>query len=94
VEELRLHLPRAVLVSAATGEGLEELRERIEAELRHTLRPLDLLVPYADGGRLAELHELAGEISRQDTPEGVRVRALVPAALAERFSRFAVATSR
>src|SRR5256714_895350 len=50
VEELRLHHPRAVLVSAATGEGLEELRERIEAELRHTLRPLDLLVPYADGG--------------------------------------------
>src|SRR6059058_1326540 len=92
VEELRLHHPRAVLVSAATGEGLEELRERVEAELRHTLRPLDLLVPYADGGRLAELHELAGEISRQDTPEGVRVRALVPAALAERFSRFAVLT--
>ncbi len=92
VEELRLHHPRAVLVSAATGDGLEELRERIEAELRHTLRPLDLLVPYADGGRLAELHELAGEISRQDTPEGVRVRALVPAALAERFSRFAVVT--
>src|SRR5437899_429319 len=90
VEELRLHHPRAVLVSAATGEGLEELRERIEAELRHTLQPLDLLVPYADGGRLAELHELAGEISRQDTPEGVRVRALVPAELAERFSRFAV----
>ena len=92
VEELRLHHPRAVLVSAATGEGLEELRERIEVELRHTLRPLDLLVPYADGRRLAELHELAGEISRQDTPEGVRVRALVPAALAERFSRFAVVT--
>ena len=79
-------------LSAVTGQGLEELSERIEAELRHTLRPLDLLVPYADGGRLAELHELAGEISRQDTPEGVRVRALVPAALAERFSRFAVVT--
>src|SRR5438067_3052323 len=33
VEELRLHLPDAVPLSAATGEGLEELRERIEAEL-------------------------------------------------------------
>ena len=36
---------------------------------------LELLVPYADGGSLAELHELAGEVSREDTPEGVRVRA-------------------
>ncbi len=59
----------------------------------HTLRPLDLLVPYADGGSLAELHELAGDVSREDTAEGVRVHALVPARLAERFARFAVAPS-
>ena len=49
-------------------------------------------MPYADGGSLAELHEVAGEITREDTPEGVRVRALVPARLAERFARFAVAS--
>jgi GTP-binding protein HflX len=88
-EELRFHEPRAVLVSAATGEGFEALAERLERELAHTLRPLDLLVPYADGGSLAELHELAGEVRREDTAEGVRVRALVPARLAERFARFA-----
>ena len=56
------------------------------------LRPLELLVPYTDGGSLAELHELAGEVSREDTAEGVRVHALVPARLAERFARFAVAS--
>ena len=49
-------------------------------------------MPYANGGSLAELHEVAGEIARQDTPEGVRVRALVPARFAERFARFAVAS--
>ena len=89
-EELRVSHPDAVLVSAATGEGVAELGERIAAELAHTLRELELLVPYADGGRLAELHDLAGELSRVDTPEGVRVRALVPAAAAERFARFEV----
>jgi GTPase len=89
--ELCLHHPEAVLVSGVTGEGLEELRERLEHELAHTLRPLDLLVPYADGGSLAELHELAGDVSREDTAEGVRVHALVPARLAQRFARFAVA---
>ncbi len=91
-DELRLHHPEAVLVSGVSGEGLEELGERIERELRHTLRRVELLVPYADGGSLAELHELAGQVTREDTAEGVRVRALVPARLAERFARFAVAS--
>jgi GTP-binding protein HflX len=89
--ELRLRHPDALLVSAASGEGLQELGERIEREFRRTLCPVDLLVPYAHGGSLAELHEVAGEVDRQDTPEGVRVRALVPARLAARFARFAVA---
>jgi GTPase len=91
VDELRLRHPDAVLVSATTGEGLDELGERIERELQHTLKPVDLLVPYADGGSLAELHQLAGEVSREDTPEGVRVHALLPASQAARFARFATA---
>jgi len=90
--ELRLRYPDAVLVSGVTGEGLDELCERFERELAHTLRSVDLLVPYSDGGSLAELHELAGDVSREDTPEGVRVHALVPARLADRFARFAVAS--
>jgi GTP-binding protein HflX len=90
--ELRLRDPDAVLVSGIDGEGLDALRERLERELLHTLRPVHLLVPYADGGSLAELHELAGEVSRRDTPEGVRVDALLPARLAGRFARFAIAS--
>lgn len=91
-QDLHLAHPDAVLVSASSGEGLEALGKRIEKELAHLLRPLDLLVPYADGGSLAELHELAGDVSREDTAEGVRVRVLVPERLAERFARFAVAS--
>jgi GTP-binding protein HflX len=91
--ELRFRYPDAVLVSGVTGEGLQELGERMEHELAHMLRPLDLLVPYADGGSLAELHELAGDVTREDTAEGVRVHALVPARLAERFARFALEAS-
>ncbi|HTR73113.1 MAG TPA: GTPase HflX [Solirubrobacteraceae bacterium] len=93
LEDLRTDHPDAVLVSGQTGYGLKELGHRIERELAHTLRSIELLVPYAAGGSLAELHELAGDIARQDTPEGVRVSALVPARLAARFSRFAIAPS-
>jgi GTPase len=91
-DDLRLRYPDAMLVSGVTGEGLEALGARFEADLAHMLCPVELLVPYADGGSLAELHELAGDLTRRDTPEGVRVRALVPKRTAERFARFAVAS--
>jgi GTP-binding protein HflX len=87
---LSFRYPRAVQVSAVTGEGLEELSDAIEARFLSSLRPMELLVPYGEGGRLSELHDLAGEMEREDTPEGVRVRARVPAGVASRFERFEV----
>jgi GTP-binding protein HflX len=80
----------AVLVSAATGEGLEELADRIEIAFRSTLRNVELLLPYSEGGRLAELHDVAGDLERTDTADGVRVRARVSPTVAERFARWAV----
>ena len=80
----------ALLVSAETGEGLDALRERIDETFRRRRVSVQLLLPYSQGARLAELHQLAGELEREDTPEGVRVRALLAPADAERFARFAV----
>jgi GTPase len=89
-DDVRLRHPDAVLVSALDGEGLDELGERIEAEFARTLRDVELLLPYREGGRLAELHELAGDLEREDTPEGVRVSVKLPATVAARFERYAV----
>src|SRR3954451_2169643 len=88
--ELGFRHPDGVLVSAVTGEGLDELRDRVEDAFRRTLQSVELLVPYAEGGRLAELHDLAGDLERTETAEGVRIRAHVPVTVAERFARFAV----
>jgi GTP-binding protein HflX len=79
----------ALLVSAATGDGLEALAQEIDQAFVSSLSAVELLVPYAEGARLAELHELAGELDREDTPDGVHVRALLPASSAGRFARFA-----
>jgi GTP-binding protein HflX len=87
---LSFRYPRAVQVSAVTGEGIEELADAIEARFLSSLRQMELLVPYGEGGRLSELHDLAGEMEREDTAEGVRVRARVPAGVASRFERFEV----
>jgi GTPase len=86
--ELSFRFPQAAQVSAEAGEGLDELRKQIEARFLSSLRPMELLVPYEEGGRLSELHDVAGEMEREDTAEGVRVRARVPVAAAARFERF------
>ena len=51
---------------------------------------MELLVPYDEGGSLSELHELAGELEREETADGVLVRARVPVGAAARFERFSV----
>ena len=76
-------------VSARTGEGLDELRERITQEFERTLADVELLVPFSEGALLSEIHDLAGEMEREDTPEGVRVTARIPTVVAERYGRYA-----
>jgi GTPase len=84
--------PRALAVSARTGEGLEELKARIAELFSDRFEDVRLLVPYSDGRALAELYDLGAPIAeRRDTSEGVRVRARLPRAEAARFARYLVA---
>jgi GTP-binding protein HflX len=89
--EVTLAHPDAVLVSALAGEGLEELREQIEKAFAESLTEVELLIPYSQGGRLHELHEVAGELERTDGPDGVLVHARVPSAELHRFADLATA---
>jgi GTPase len=90
--ELQYRHPHAVLVSAVTGEGIDALIARIEEEFARTLQEVELLIPYEDGARLAELHDIAGELEREERPDGVRVSGRIPAAVAARYSRFSVSS--
>ena len=91
--ELARRHPDAVLVSARTGEGIAALSERIVDEFAATLQEIELLIPYDEGGRLAELHDLAGDLEREDRPDGVRIRIRLPPGVAARYSRFALTGS-
>jgi GTP-binding protein HflX len=88
--ELSFRHSDGVQVSAVTGEGLDDLAQQIEGRFLASLRTMDLLVPYDEGGSLSELHDVAGDMERDDTAHGVRVKARVPAGVAPRFERFAV----
>jgi GTP-binding protein HflX len=83
--EALLRHPGAVLVSALQGEGIEELRGRIEAAFEDTLAEVELLVPYSEGARLSALHEVAGDLERTERADGVLVHAKVPVAEMHRF---------
>jgi GTP-binding protein HflX len=88
--EVELAHQDAVLVSAIAGDGLDDLRDLIERSFAETLTEVELLIPYSQGGRLHELHEVAGELERTDGPDGVRVHARVPSAELHRFNDLAV----
>ena len=88
-QALAFRHPDGSPVSALTGEGLDALSDRIAAEFEKTLVNVELLVPFREGGLLSELHELAGDLDREDTPDGVRVAVRLPRLVAARFERFA-----
>ncbi|OFW52345.1 MAG: GTPase HflX [Actinobacteria bacterium RBG_16_67_10] len=87
--------PRALQISANTGEGLDALKARISELFSDRFEDVRLLVPYSDGRALAELYDLGAPIAeRRDTPEGVRVRARLPRQEIPRFASFLVAEER
>jgi GTP-binding protein HflX len=87
--------PDAVQISARTGEGLDVLRERIAERFADRFEAVHLLLPYEEGGKLAELYELGAPIDeREDQPDGVYIRARLPRRELRRFARYLIAEAR
>jgi GTP-binding protein HflX len=87
--------PGAPQVSAVTGEGLDELRLLIADKFAGRFEAVRLLVPYDEGGKLAELYALGAPIEqREDTPDGVLVVARLPRRELRRFAPYLIAESR
>ncbi len=66
----------AVAISAKTGAGIDELLERIRLELRGVSRPMRVVIPYAQGGLLAKIHEDGQVLSEEYTADGIEVCAM------------------
>ena len=90
--EVRIAHPKAVQVSAVTGEGLDLLKVEMERAFEETMAPVELLVPYSEGARLHELHEVAGKVERKDGPEGVLVKTRLPLGEMHRFADLVTTT--
>jgi GTP-binding protein HflX len=89
---LAAEFPSAPQVSARTGEGLDELRASLAAFFADRFEPVELLLPYDEGGRLADLYALGAPIvERVDREDGVYVRAHLPHRELRRFGPYLVA---
>jgi GTPase len=88
------HFPGSAQVSALSGEGLDELRTRIAERFAHRFELVELLLPYSEGSKLAELYALGPPIeSRTDREDGVLIRARLPERDVRRFARFLVSAA-
>lgn len=82
--------PDSVAISARDGEGLNDLLAALDDLLSHLDRSLDLLIPYESSGVLNILHEQAVVQDKEYTPDGVKVRTLLPASLAGQLAAYIV----
>jgi GTP-binding protein HflX len=83
--------PGAVQISALTGEGLVELRNRIADRFSERLRSVRLLIPYGEGRVLTDLYELGAPIEeRIDREDGVLIVAHLPRREVARFTPYLV----
>ena len=66
-------IPGAVMVSAATGEGLEELRARIARELQKSYAPVTFFLPFSQYGVLSQIRPLGRVVNESYTDEGTEL---------------------
>lgn len=85
---LRTAHPDAVFVSARTGAGVEELRERLWAGLPRPEIELSALLPYERGDLLNKVHQSGELLQTEHTGEGTRVRARVHPDLAAELADY------
>ncbi|GAB2723870.1 GTPase HflX [Nocardia thraciensis] len=89
LSHLRAQLPRAVFVSASTGQGLTALRDRLGDTLGALDVEVSVLLPYTRGDLLARVHADGRILESEHEEGGTRVRARVPAALAAVLAEYA-----
>jgi GTP-binding protein HflX len=89
LDRLRRNEKHVIIVSARTGEGIEELRDLVADELPRPTIDVDVLLPYDRGDLVSRLHDEAEVIASEHTEEGTRVKARVHADLAGELAAYA-----
>ena len=86
LDRLLLREPNSIVVSALTGQGIEELLARIEKALPDPQVDVKACIPYQRGELLARIYREGTVLSRTDTDAGSVIIGKVPEAIAAEIS--------
>lgn len=91
LERMRQREPNHVIVSARTGEGIDELKQKIADTIPRPSLEVKLLIPYNHGEVISRLHAWDAEIkSTAFVSDGTFVTALVREDVAAELSDYAI----
>ncbi len=83
--------PKAVGISALTGQGMDDLLALVQRELFETYLPVHLRLPYSEGGLISLFHE-SGQIERITHQQGgVEIVGRIPGRLYTRYQPWLLA---
>ena len=82
--------PNAVAVSATTGDGIQDLLQRLADIHRVSTVDIEVEIPYDDSRLVALFHEYGRVEEESFGQSGTRLRGAVPSALAGRFDAYRV----
>lgn len=78
--------PHAVVVSAHTGQGIEQLMAAIETDLPGQLVDVDVIVPFERGDLVSRSYKVGEVVSIDHIESGSHIKARVPQALADELT--------
>jgi GTP-binding protein HflX len=88
LDALRERYPQAAFCSAGSGTGIEELLQRLSAELSRLRVEVTLEIPFARGDLVAQVHE-RGEVLEETYDEtGTRLVARMPSELLKDYGSY------
>lgn len=76
---------KTLRISAAKGEGLEEVKAALEEFLREEKCLLERLFSYEEAGQIQRIRKYGELLEEEYVPEGIRVKAFVPREFLEQF---------
>ena len=92
--DLELYEEQAVPISALSGQGLDQLKARVDTTLYESLVAVQVILPYSSGGLLASFHENGSVSQIQHRTEGIHIKGFLPGRYVAQFRPFLVSDQR
>jgi GTPase len=86
VERFRRDITDSIAVSAKEGTSLKSLIDLIKKRIPVLVEKVDILIPHSKMAVLNQVYEQGQVIERKDTPEGIRIKAIIPIHLKPKLS--------